>query len=111
MRAGVRYVRHAPALRNVVVRTPAFVAFASALWALLPLVVRTGLGAPVSYGRLSEVSAWGLLGAALLRPGGGALVDPYDGGREQRFAADVCSRMDQQLRPLIAVMVLAGAGC
>jgi len=39
MQAGVRYVRYAPALRTVAVRAATFVGFASALWALLPLVV------------------------------------------------------------------------
>ena len=68
MRAGVRYVRHAPALRNVIVRTPAFVAFASALWALLPVVVKTSLGrGAVSYGVLvGSLGLGGLIGAALL---------------------------------------------
>ena len=68
MRAGVRYVRHAPALRNVIVRTPAFVGFASALWALLPVVVRTSLGrGAVSYGALvGSLGLGGLIGAALL---------------------------------------------
>src|SRR5213595_3072742 len=68
MRAGVRYVRFAPALRTVVVRTAAFVGFASALWALLPLVVRVSLSrGPVSYGALvGSLGLGGLLGAALL---------------------------------------------
>jgi len=68
MGAGVRYVRHAPALRNVIVRTPAFVAFASALWALLPVVVKTSLGrGALSYGVLvGSLGLGGLIGAALL---------------------------------------------
>jgi quinol monooxygenase YgiN len=68
MRAGVRYVRHAPALRSVIVRTPAFVGFASALWALLPVVVKTSLGrGAVSYGVLvGSLGLGGLIGAALL---------------------------------------------
>ena len=68
MRAGVRYATNAPALRNVIVRTPAFVAFASALWALLPVVVRTSLGrGAVSYGVLvGSLGLGGLIGAALL---------------------------------------------
>src|SRR6266576_2591195 len=68
MRAGVRYVRHAPALRNIIVRTPAFVAFASALWALLPVVVKTSLGrGAVSYRvPVGSLGVGGLIGAALL---------------------------------------------
>jgi len=44
MRAGLRYVRHAPELRAVLVRTSLFVASASALWAMLPLVAKQQLG-------------------------------------------------------------------
>ena len=40
MRAGVRYVRHAPSVQTVLLRTGAFIIGGSALWALLPLVAR-----------------------------------------------------------------------
>src|SRR5262249_40641864 len=40
IREGIRYASQAPALRAVLVRTGVFVPFASALWALLPLVAR-----------------------------------------------------------------------
>jgi MFS family permease len=40
IREGIRYASQAPALRAVLVRTGLFVPFASALWALLPLVAR-----------------------------------------------------------------------
>ena len=43
MRAGVRYVRHAPAVQAVLLRTGAFIFGGSALWALLPLVARDEL--------------------------------------------------------------------
>src|SRR5437763_6443123 len=68
MRAGLRYVRYTPALRSVIVRTAAFVLFASALWALLPLVAKTSLGrGPIAYGALVGcLGLGGLLGAALL---------------------------------------------
>ncbi|HEX8283336.1 MAG TPA: MFS transporter [Pyrinomonadaceae bacterium] len=53
MRAGVRYARHAPELRNVLVRTAVFALSASALWALMPLVARKELGLGASqYGLL-----------------------------------------------------------
>ena len=69
MRAGLRYARHAPELRNLLVRTGVFATCASALWALLPLMARRelGLGA-VGYG----VLLGGLGGGAVL----GALVLP-----------------------------------
>src|SRR5205809_3231601 len=68
VRAGLRYVRYTPALRSVIVRTAAFVLFASALWALLPLVARTSLGrGPIAYGALvGSLGLGGLLGAAIL---------------------------------------------
>jgi predicted MFS family arabinose efflux permease len=40
IREGIRYARHAPALRAVFVRAGLFVPFASALWALLPVLAR-----------------------------------------------------------------------
>ena len=40
IREGIRFAAQAPALRAVLVRTALFVPFASALWALLPLLVR-----------------------------------------------------------------------
>src|SRR5207244_3658890 len=62
MRAGVRYVRHSAPFRAVLARTAAFVVPASALWALLPLFARRGLGlSATGYGLLL-----GCLGAAAL---------------------------------------------
>ncbi len=40
---GVRFVRNDPDLRSVLARTITFIAFASAIWALLPLLVRNQL--------------------------------------------------------------------
>lgn len=68
MRAGVRYVRHDPELRAVLVRTGVFVSCASALWAMMPLVARQqlGLGA-FSYGvLLGSLGAGAILGAFIL---------------------------------------------
>jgi MFS family permease len=68
MRAGVRYVRHDPELRAVLLRTGVFVSCASALWAMLPLVARQqlGLGA-FSYGvLLGGLGAGAILGAFVL---------------------------------------------
>ncbi|MBK5218478.1 MAG: MFS transporter [Thermoleophilia bacterium] len=42
--AALRYARHSPDLRAVMARSAAFVAFAGALWALLPQVARLELG-------------------------------------------------------------------
>lgn len=59
LRAGLRYARHAPELRDTLLRTLAFAIPASALWALLPVVARRVPGAgPLDYGILL-----GLVGA------------------------------------------------
>lgn len=66
---GVRYVRHNPALRAVLVRTFAFVLFGSALWALLPLVARDRLGTDaLGYGVLLGAIGVGALSATFLLP-------------------------------------------
>src|SRR5207253_4828213 len=69
MRAGVRYVRHDPDLRAVLVRTGVFVSCASALWAMLPLVARQqlGLGA-LGYGVLLGGLGAGAILAAFILP-------------------------------------------
>jgi MFS family permease len=68
IRVGIRYVRYAPALRAVLVRTVAFVFGASAMWAVLPLLARWqfGLGA-AGFGLLL---AWFGIGAVI----GGAIL-------------------------------------
>lgn len=67
IRAGLRYVAHAPKLQAVLARAAGFVFSASALWALLPVLVR-GLGrGPSSYGAmLSALGAGAVAGATLL---------------------------------------------
>src|SRR5262245_18665345 len=68
MRAGIRYVRHAPDVQSVLLRTALFIFFASALWALLPLQSRfiLGLGS-LGYGLLLGcLGAGALLGASAL---------------------------------------------
>lgn len=77
MRAGMRYARHAPELRAVLVRTAVFASCASALWAMLPLIARTelGLGA-TGYGvLLGGLGAGAILGAFVL-PKARQLVSP-----------------------------------
>ncbi len=50
---GIRYVRYAPKVQAVLIRTGAFMIFGSAIWALLPLISRFGLGlGPTGYGAL-----------------------------------------------------------
>jgi MFS family permease/heme-degrading monooxygenase HmoA len=68
LRAGARYVRHSPAARRLLLRVTLFVAPASALWALLPVVAsrRLGLG-PSGYGvLLGALGTGAVLGAVAL---------------------------------------------
>jgi MFS family permease len=68
MIAGVRFAFNSNALRATLVRAAAFFLFASALWAMLPLVARTVLGGGASvYGTmLTAVGAGAVLGAFIL---------------------------------------------
>lgn len=68
--AGIRFTRHSPPLRAVLVRTGSFILAASALWALLPVVANQRLG-------LSATGYGILLGSIGVGAIGGASVLPY----------------------------------
>ncbi len=69
IRAGLRYVRYAPALRAVLVRGGIFIPCGSALWALLPLIARNELGLDATgYGLLLGALGVGAIGGAVLLP-------------------------------------------
>jgi MFS family permease len=69
IRAGIRYARHAPALSAVLVRAGLFVFFASALWALLPVLARHEMGLnSIGYGILFGCLGAGAVGGAILLP-------------------------------------------
>ena len=114
MQAGVRYVRYAPALRTVAVRAATFVGFASALWALLPLVVRVTLGrGPVSYGVLvGSLGLGGLIGASVLPAWRKRWsTDAITAIATAAFALGCLSlAWVTNFAVLVAVMVIAGAG-
>lgn len=69
LKAGYRYTRHSPALRLVLVRAVGFFLFSSALWAMLPLIARHGLGLDAAgYGALLGcMGAGAVVGALLLK--------------------------------------------
>lgn len=69
LRAGGRYVRYAPVVRRILVRSALFLVPASALWALLPLVAtqRLGLGAN-GYGLLLGALGVGAVAGAIALP-------------------------------------------
>jgi predicted MFS family arabinose efflux permease len=68
MRAGLRYVFNSPPVIATLVRAVAFFAFASAYWAMLPLIAREVLaGGPQLYGiLLASVGAGAVIGAVVL---------------------------------------------
>ncbi len=69
IRAGLRYARHSPELRAVLIRGAAFFVSASASWALLPLVVRQELkSGPGTYGLFLACMGLGAIAGALLLP-------------------------------------------
>lgn len=69
MRAGMRFVRHTPAMQAAMVRAVAFFLPSAAPWALLPLVVREqlGLGAG-SFGLLLGLMGVGGVTSGMLMP-------------------------------------------
>ncbi|MFC5606265.1 MFS transporter [Variovorax soli] len=68
-RAGLRYARASRELHVVLLRAAVFFAFASAVWALLPLVARQMLGGDASfYGVLLGAVGAGAIGGALVMP-------------------------------------------
>ncbi len=68
-RAGLRYTRASKPLHVVLLRAAIFFAFASAVWALLPLVARQLLGGDAGfYGLLLGSVGAGAIGGALLMP-------------------------------------------
>jgi MFS family permease len=69
MRNGFRYARHNPHLRATLMRALAFFLFASAYWALLPLVARNQIiGGPGLYGVLLGSIGAGAIAGALCLP-------------------------------------------
>src|SRR5213594_1037317 len=69
IRVGVRFVMHTHALQVVLIRGSAFFVFASATWALFPLIVRRELGrGPEIYGLLLTCIGIGAVAGAMLLP-------------------------------------------
>jgi len=69
IRVGMRFVMHADTLQVVLIRGIAFFVFASATWALFPLIVRKELGrGPEVYGLLLTCIGVGAVGGAMLLP-------------------------------------------
>jgi MFS family permease len=113
MRAGLRYVRHAPELRAVLVRSGVFIFCGAALWALLPLLARNelGLGA-TGYGvLLGCLGAGAVLAAAVLpRVQKQLKVDPLIAVASLLFAAATLTlAYIQNFAVLCAAMIAGGS--
>jgi MFS family permease len=66
LRAGLRYVRHEPPVRRILIRAVMYIAPATVLWALLPIVARERLGVGAAeYGALFAALGVGAILAAL----------------------------------------------
>ena len=69
IRTGLRYARHNPHLHATLVRAIGFFVFASAYWALLPLVTRNQIAAgPELYGVLLGAIGAGAIGGVFVLP-------------------------------------------
>lgn len=69
LRAGGRFVRHEPMVRRILVRLAIFVAPATAMWALLPIIANQRLGLSAGgYGVLFGALGVGAVSGALLIP-------------------------------------------
>ncbi|MEM6660543.1 MAG: MFS transporter [Pseudomonadota bacterium] len=67
--AGLRYAANSPALKATLLRAAAFFLFASAMWAMLPLIARDVLsGGPTLYGLMLGAVGAGAVGGALVLP-------------------------------------------
>jgi MFS family permease len=77
LRVGLRHTRHNPHLSATLVRAAGFFLFASAYWALLPLVARNQVaGGPELYGLLLGAIGVGAVAGAFVLPRLGARLGP-----------------------------------
>src|SRR4051812_33083487 len=85
MRAGLRLAIAVPVMRAAILRAWALFFFASSVWALLPLVVRDGLGlGPAAFGLMLGASGGGAVVAGVGLP---ALRERLSPGRLVLFAS------------------------
>ena len=112
MRSGLRYVRHSPALHAVLLRSGIFMVCGSALWALLPLLVRREMGfSVVGYGTLLGcLGAGAITGATVLPPVRRMLsADPLVTGASLLFSAVLAAlAVLRSFFPLCGVMFVGG---
>ena len=113
IRAGVRFLRYSPELQTLAIRTGAFVLSASALWALLPVMVSEGNRGPSAYGiLLGALGAGALIGGAILPSMRRRLsLDTLVGAATAAFGiATLGSALFRSFPILIILMLLGGGG-
>ncbi|KRA42355.1 MFS transporter [Pseudoxanthomonas sp. Root630] len=112
LRAGLRYATRASVLQAVLVKAAWFFTFASALTALLPIVVKQDLHASAgTYGLLLGCIGAGAIGGAMLLPGLRTRMDPDRMVLYATLAYAACTLAIALLRwvPLLyAIALLAG---
>lgn len=108
---GIRYASQAPALRAVLVRTGLFVPFASALWALLPLVVRYEVKLNCyGYGTLFGCLGMGAVIGAVFLPKlrSRFSTDTLVGGATIMFAAATAALAEVRHFGLLCLIMIVG---
>jgi MFS family permease len=112
IREGILYASQAPALRAVLVRTGLFVPFASALWALLPLLVRYEVNLNCyGYGTLFGCLGMGAVIGAVFLPKlrSHFSTDTLVGGATVVFAAATAALAEvRNFGLLCSIMVVGG---
>jgi MFS family permease len=111
IRAGLRYVRHAPALRAVLIRCGVFILGGSALWAMLPILARRELRLDaLGYGVLLGCLGAGAVGGAALLPRvrQRLAIDPLTAAATLLFAAVTVTLAYVRIYLLVCAAMLAG---
>lgn len=111
IRAGIRYARHAPALRAVLIRIGLAVPFASALWALLPVLTRYEMKLDCfGYGILFGCLGAGAVAGALFLPNlrSRFSTDALVAGATILFAAATAALAEVRLFGLLCVVMICG---
>ncbi|MEV0292347.1 MFS transporter [Nocardia sp. NPDC050710] len=112
LQAGTRFIRAAPAIRRVLLRSILFIAPASALWALLPVIARDKLGLSSSgyglmLGALGLGAVLGAVGLSRIR----ALLTPTQRLTAAAVLFGLATAGTAMLRSMPLVLVLlVGAG-
>ena len=110
LRVGMRFIWHADALQAVLIRGIGFFVFASATWALFPLIVRQELGrGPEIYGLLLTCIGAGAVAGAVFLPRVRARIsrDALVAGASVLYAVAALALAYVQNLGLLAVAMLA----